>query len=89
MTHMPKNEDVTPAQVRPGMRIQVIDIVQPPGIGIPSLADMDFDQRTVAAVLTNEEQHHDSDERASGIAFRAEVRPLRDPGLEGGKLQGP
>jgi hypothetical protein len=52
MTHMPKNEDVTPAHVCPGMRIQVIDIVQPPGIGIPPVADMDFDQRTVTAVLT-------------------------------------
>lgn len=89
MTDMPKNEDVMPAHVCPGMRIQVIDIVQPPGTGIPHVADMDFDQRTVAAVLTNEEPHHDSDERAPGIAFHEEVRPFGDPGLEGGKLQGP
>jgi hypothetical protein len=37
------------AHVCPGIRIQAIDIVQPPGIGIPSIADMDSHHTMVAA----------------------------------------
>jgi hypothetical protein len=40
------------------MRIHIIDIVQPPGIGIPRMADMDVHQVTVSATLianSNEE----------------------------------
>jgi hypothetical protein len=89
MTHMPKNEDVTPAHVCPGMRIQVIDIVQPPGIGIPPRRRHGLRPEDCDRCADNEEQHHDSDERGPGIAFRQEVRPLGDPGLEGGKSRGP
>jgi hypothetical protein len=35
----------------PGMRIHAIDIVQPPGIGIPRIADMDAHQTIVTAAL--------------------------------------
>jgi hypothetical protein len=34
------------------MRIHAIDIVQPPGIGISLIADMDAHQRIVTAALT-------------------------------------
>jgi|SRR6516164_4048051 len=37
--------------VCPGIRIHAIDIVQPPGIGISPIADMDVHQRIVAAAL--------------------------------------
>ena len=47
--HMPRNDAVAPGHVCPGIRIHVIDIVQPPGIGIPSIADMDAHQTIVSA----------------------------------------
>src|SRR3954454_14284054 len=50
-THIVRNEAVASIQVCPGIRIQVIDIVQPPGIGIPRISDMDAHQSTVSAVL--------------------------------------
>jgi hypothetical protein len=39
--HMPRNDAAALGHVCPGIRIHVIDIVQPPGIGIPPIADMD------------------------------------------------
>jgi hypothetical protein len=39
------------AQVCPGIRIHVIDIDQPPGIGISSIADIDAHQARVADTL--------------------------------------
>src|ERR1700726_495402 len=50
-THMPRNEAAAPGQVCPGIRIHVIDIVQPPGIGISPIADMDLHQTMVTAAL--------------------------------------
>ena len=49
--HMPRNEAAAPGHVCPGIRIHAIDIVQPPGIGIAPIADMDAHQTIVAAVL--------------------------------------
>src|SRR5260370_29979803 len=51
-THMPRNAAAAPGHVCPGIGIHAIDIVQPPGIGIPPIADMDAHQRMVTAVLT-------------------------------------
>ena len=48
---MPRNEAAAPGHVWPGIRIHAIDIVQPPGIGIPPIADMDSHQATVTAAL--------------------------------------
>jgi hypothetical protein len=48
---MPTNDAAAPDQVCPGIRIHAIDIVQPPGIGIPPVADMDAHQAIVNAVL--------------------------------------
>jgi hypothetical protein len=50
-THMPRNVAVAPDHVCPGIRIHAIDIVQPPGIGIPSIADMDAHQAMVTTAL--------------------------------------
>ena len=49
--HMPRNDAAAPAHVCPGIRIHAIDIVQPPGMGIPPIADMDVDQAIVTAAL--------------------------------------
>src|ERR1019366_8221266 len=51
-THMPRNDTAAPGHVCPGIRIHAIDIVQPPGIGIPPIADMDPHQTSVTAALT-------------------------------------
>src|SRR6266545_2924301 len=50
-THMPRNDAAAPGHVCPGIRIQAIDIVQPPGIGISPIADMDAHQTIVTAAL--------------------------------------
>src|SRR5919106_5710879 len=50
-THMPRNDAAAPGHVCPGMRIHAIDIVQPPGIGIPPIADIDAHQTIVSAAL--------------------------------------
>src|SRR5438477_12845538 len=51
-THMPRNDAAAPGHVCPGIRVHAIDIVQPPGIGIAPIADMDAHQTIVTAVLT-------------------------------------
>jgi hypothetical protein len=48
---MPRNDAAAPGHVCPGIRIHAIDIVQPPGIGIPPIADMDADQAIVTPKL--------------------------------------
>jgi hypothetical protein len=48
---MPRNDAAAPAHVCPGIRIHTIDIVQPPGIGISPVDDMDPHQTTVTAAL--------------------------------------
>jgi hypothetical protein len=48
---MPRNVAAAPAQLCPGIRIQAIDIVHPPGIGIPPIADIVAHQAIVTAVL--------------------------------------
>jgi hypothetical protein len=48
---MPRNEAAAPDQVCPGIFIQAIDMVQPPGIRIPPIADMDTHHKIVTAAL--------------------------------------
>ncbi|GFE82647.1 hypothetical protein GCM10011487_46470 [Steroidobacter agaridevorans] len=48
---MPTNVTVAPVQVCPGIRIQAIDMVQPPGMDIPPMPDMDAHQTTVTVTL--------------------------------------
>src|SRR5215207_2319343 len=50
-THMPRNDAAAPDHVCPGIRIHAIDIVQPPGIGISPIADMEAHQTIVTAAL--------------------------------------
>jgi hypothetical protein len=52
------NDAADSVHVWPGIRIHTIDIVQPPGIRISTIADIDADQRIVSAALvanSNEE----------------------------------
>ena len=48
---MPRNDAAADGHVCPGIRIHTIDIVQPPGIGIPPIADMDVHQMIATAAL--------------------------------------
>src|SRR5712672_2276915 len=50
-THMPRNDAAAPGHVCPGIRIHAIDIIQPPGMGISPIADMDVRQTIVTAAL--------------------------------------
>src|SRR5438128_4871567 len=50
-THMQRNDAAAPGHVCPGIRIHAIDIVQPPGIGISPIVDMDAHQTIVTAAL--------------------------------------
>src|SRR6202790_5867642 len=50
-THMQRNDAAAPGHVCPGISIHAIDIVQPPGIGISPIADMDAHQTVVPAAL--------------------------------------
>src|SRR5512142_1909200 len=49
--HMTRKDAAAPAHVRPGIRIHAIDIVQPPGMRMPPIADMDPPHTTVTAAL--------------------------------------
>src|SRR5215469_6067016 len=46
---MPTNDAAVPSQVSPGIGIHAIDIVQPPGIGISPIVDMEPHQTVVSA----------------------------------------
>jgi hypothetical protein len=48
---MPRNDAAALDHVCPGINIHVMDIVQPPGIDIPPIADIDEHQAIVTAAL--------------------------------------
>jgi hypothetical protein len=48
---MPRNDAAAPGHVCPGIRIHAIVIVQPPGIGISPIDDMDAHHTIVPAAL--------------------------------------
>jgi len=50
--HIPRNVTAAWVHVCPGMRIHAMDIVQPPGMLISPIADMEAHQATVTAALT-------------------------------------
>ncbi|HSV14155.1 MAG TPA: hypothetical protein VLI90_07840 [Tepidisphaeraceae bacterium] len=50
-SHMARKDAAASTHVCPGMRIHIIDIVQPPGIGIPRIAGMDAHEVIVSATL--------------------------------------
>jgi hypothetical protein len=48
-THIPRNEAAAPGQDCPGILIQAMDMVQPPGMGMPP--PIDLHQRIVPPAL--------------------------------------
>jgi hypothetical protein len=50
-SHITRHEPNAAAQLSPGIRIQAMDIVHPPGIRMPPIADMDVHARIVTAVV--------------------------------------
>jgi hypothetical protein len=49
--HMTRNDAAAPVHVCPGIRMYAVDIVQPPGIVIWPIADIDSHQEIVIAAL--------------------------------------
>src|SRR5206468_9125301 len=79
-THMTRNDAAVPGHVCPGIRIHAIDIVQPPGIGISPIADMDAHQAIVTATLaakSSAETPRKACSDARSEATRREISPLR------------
>src|SRR5881397_2198435 len=77
---MPTNDAAAPGHVCPGIRIQAIDIVQPPGIGIAPIADMAAHQTIVAAALaakSNAETPKKARWEACSETMRREIARLR------------
>jgi hypothetical protein len=69
---MPSHEAAVAAHVWSGIRIQAIDIVQPPGIGIP-IADMEEPQTIVNVVLAANNSEETA--RTAASAFRSDALP--------------
>src|SRR5512146_1351005 len=77
-THVPRNDAAAPGHVCPGIRIQAIDIVQPPGIGISPIAGMDAHQTVVSAALaakSSAETPKNACWEARSEAMRREIPP--------------
>src|ERR1700741_498991 len=69
---MLRNDAAAPGHACPGIRIHVIDIVQPPGIGISPIADMDAHQTIVSAALAATSSA-ESPKKPSSEAMRREI----------------
>jgi hypothetical protein len=65
---MPRNDAAAPGHVCRGIRIHAIDIIQPPGIGISPVADMDSHQLR--------HDNHDVAQRLSYSSWRRHQRPV-------------
>jgi hypothetical protein len=78
---MPSHEAAAPAHVCSGIRIQAIDIVQPPGISIPPIADMEAHQTIVKVVVAANSSEETA--RTACSAFRAEAlrRNIHSPAV--------
>src|SRR5213596_1682266 len=75
-THMPRNDAAAPGHVCSGIRIHAIGIVQPPGIGISPIADMDAHQTIVIAALaakSSAEMPKNACREARSEAMRREI----------------
>src|SRR5215510_10176848 len=78
---MPRNDAAAPSHVCSGIRIHAIDIVQPPGIAISSIADMDAPQTIVTAALAEKSSAETpkkarSEARSEGIRRDACCSPV-------------
>ena len=69
-----------PGQLWPGIRIHVIDIVQPPGIGMPPIPDIDAHQPIVNAALVTQVTSRNTDKPGNirrDASSKAMVTPAR------------
>src|SRR6516165_6662564 len=71
---MPRNDAAAPGHVCPGIRIHAIDIVQPPGIGISPIADIDAHQKIVTAALAAKSSAETPRNASRGARSEAERR---------------
>src|SRR6185436_6532280 len=71
--HMPRNVAAAADHVCPGIRIHAIDIVQPPGIGIPGMEDMDAHQTIVTAALATKSSAETPKNVLSGVRSRPDL----------------
>jgi hypothetical protein len=78
---MPKSDAAAAGQVCPGIRIHAIDIVQPPGIGIPPIADMDVHQTINTRRTRSEEQRGDGPKRSLRGLPGAMRREITSPAI--------
>src|ERR1700741_2814396 len=70
---MPRNDAATPCHVCPHIGIHAIDIVQPPGIGIAPIVDMEADQMIVTAALAAK-SNAETPRKARSEAVRASAK---------------
>jgi hypothetical protein len=70
---MPRNDAAALGHVFPGIRIHAIDIVQPPGIGISPIADIDAHQTIVTAALAAKSNA----ETPNNACWEARSEPMR------------
>src|SRR6267378_170364 len=83
---MPRNDAAAPVHVCPGIRIHAIDIVQPPGIGISPIPDMDAHQTIVTAALAAKSSAETP--KKARWEGRSEIMRLRSP-VSAVALRGP
>ena len=78
---MPSNEAAAPAHVCSGIRIQAIDIVQPPGISIPPIVDMEAHQTIVNVVLAANSSEETARTACSALRSEALRRKIHSPAV--------
>src|SRR5256885_13107147 len=82
-THIARNDAAAPGHVCPGIRIHAIDIVQPPGIVISPIADMDAHAMIVTvaplAKSSAETPKNARSEARSEVVRREISRPPLEP----------
>jgi hypothetical protein len=83
--HMPRNDAAPLGHDCPGIRIHTIDMIQPPGIGISPIRDMDAHQTIVSAALAPKSNAETATkarwEVRSETMPASMLRQIRDPGL--------
>jgi hypothetical protein len=79
--HMPRNDTAARQRVPEHMGAQVIDIIQPPGIGMPPIADMDAHQCAVAAALATKINARTAGMPVPGTLAESMLRDIAGPSV--------
>src|SRR4029453_4252594 len=83
--HIPMNDGAAPGHGWPGSRIHVIDIVQPPGISIPPIADIDADNAIVIATLAAKSSTETPRKRVTTTSISLSACRIRRDGATRGR----